>query len=316
MRTPYAVALLLTMLMAGTYWFTSVGAICRTPIAYRIGDVDPRFNISRDEVRNVLDGAASIWENATGRNLFTYDEEADLVVNFVYDSRQRNLDEAERLKEQLDQKKDINDTLGETYSSLVNEYNERKLTFEDSKAAYERKLNNYNTEVESYNEQGGAPSAVYNQLQKRKDELDTERQKINQMASELNDLGEQINKLGEKGNEIIEEYNESVSTFNDQYGYSEEFTQGDYQGNSINIYQFESRVELELVLAHELGHSLSIGHVENDTAIMYYLMGDQPMEQIGLAAEDLVAFEAVCGDVTPAERLDELRKRFVNWLNY
>lgn len=314
MRTPYAVALLLTMLLAGTYWYTSVGAICRTPVAYRIGDVDSRFGLSNDQVRVVVEEAVSIWEDATGRNLFTYDEEADLVVNFIYDSRQQNLDEAERLKEELDEKKNINDSLGETYASLVEKYNQRKLDFEDAKEAYERKLNNYNAEVESYNEQGGAPEEIYNELEMRKVALDEERQRVNEMANELNSLSSQINELGEKGNEIIEEYNQSVDVFNKQYVYSEEFTQGDYQGDSINIYQFESWEELELVLAHEFGHALSIGHVDNDTAIMYYLMGDQPIDDIGLAAEDLTAFESVCGEVSATERLTKLRRQFTQWL--
>ena len=84
--------------------------------------------------------------------------------------------------------------------------------------------------------------------------------------------------------------------FNNQFGGTREFTQGDYQGDHINVYQFRDRAELILVLAHELGHALQLDHVENPASIMYYLMGEQPPES-RLSAEDLEAFAQTCGAV-------------------
>lgn len=310
MRTSYTVFLMLSILLAGTYWYTAVEADCRLPIYYSIGDIDPRFGVSKDEVRTALSGAESVWEEATGRNLFTYAEEADLRVNFIFDERQQSANEAEVAKGELDKRANVNETLGETYARLVEEYNKLRQSYERELDSYERDLNAYNAEVQKYNDQGGAPQNVYESLEKQKQALDSRRDEINDTAAELNDLSAKINEIGEQGNNLIEEYNENVNRFNDTYGRAEEFTQGDFQGRHINVYTFEDKRELALVLAHEFGHAMTLDHVENPASVMYYLMGEQS-SPLAPTAEDLHEFDAVCGDVSTYERL---RESIINWL--
>jgi len=295
---------MLTLLLSGTYWYTSVEAVCRLPIYYSIGEVDNRFNLSQDEIRTILSEAESIWEEATGRNLFTYEEEASLKVNFIFDERQQAAEEAEEIKDKLDAKEQVNEALGDTYAELVEQYKVQQIAYEDQKSVYERKLNVYNAEVKSYNEAGGAPQDVYEQLEEDRQELDRELIDINSTASKLNNLSDKINSIGDRGNELIEQYNDSVVRFNDSYGSGEEFTQGDYQGDAINIYTFKDREELALVLAHEFGHSMSLDHVDNDKSIMHYLMGNQP-GTLEPTKEDLAAFATVCGDKSAYENLRE-----------
>ncbi len=310
MRTAYGVFLMLAILLAGTYWYKAVEADCRLPIYYTIGEIDSRFGISEDEVRTALSSAESVWEEATGRNLFTYDDNASLRINFIYDERQKEADEAEIAKGQLDGKADVNAALGETYAKLVAEYDKLRLAYERELDAYERELNAYNNEVKKYNDAGGAPPDVYESLEREKQELDAKRKEINNTADKLNGLSRQINEIGERGNTLIDQYNESVRRFNDTYGASEEFTQGDYQGREINIYTFKDRRELTLVLAHEFGHAMSLDHVDNPASIMYYLMGGQ-QSPLAPTPEDLQEFDAVCGDIST---YDKLRELILNWL--
>ncbi len=304
MRTPYAVILMLTLLLSTTYWYTSVEAVCRLPIYYSLGEIDSRFSLSDDEIRTVLSESESIWEEATGRNLFTYDEDADLKVNFIFDERQEAAEEAEELKEKLDAKEQVNEALGDTYAELVEQYNAQQIAYEDQKSVYERKLNVYNAEVKKYNEAGGAPKDVFEQLEEDRQELDRELTAINSTASKLNSLSDKINSIGDRGNELIQQYNDTVVRFNDSYGSGEEFTQGDYQGDAINIYTFKDKDELALVLAHEFGHSMSLDHVDNDKSIMHYLMGGQP-DSLEATDEDLAAFATVCGDKSVYQNLKE-----------
>lgn len=295
MRTPYAVTFLLALLLGGTYWFTAVQAGCDLPLPYRIGELDPEFELSFDEARIALVDAEAVWENATGKNLFSYDESADFSVNFVFDERQA-LTEAERtLRERLDESEGINESIDQTYAELVAEYNELKLQYADKVAAYERRLNRYNAEVQSYNEQGGAPEDEYERLEREKDALDREQSSINEMAESLNTLVEEINRVGEEGNQLIDRHNEQVEVYNRTFGHEREFTQGDYRPTSINIYTWSDRRELVLVLAHELGHAISVDHVENEASIMHYLLGGQP-ETLTPSDEDLAAFEEMCGE--------------------
>ena len=313
MRTTFTLVLMLAIILAGTYWLSAVFAVCQVPLEWRIGKLDGRFNITHEEARNVIEDAASVWEDATDRNLFSYDEDADFTINFMFDERQRTANEADALKDVLDDKQDVNESLSDAYAALVAKYQAEQIRFEDLRAVYNRKLNAYNNEVESYNQSGGAPPDVFEALEARKEALNKELVVVNNTAQKLNQMATEINQLGQRGNELIEEYNQDVNRFNERYGYSREFTQGDYQGDRINIYTFQDEAELTLVLAHELGHALSLDHVDNDTSVMYYLMGGQAMDNIQLTAEDQTHFQAICGDKTGYERL---RGQLIGWLRH
>lgn len=302
---------MLAMLIGGFYWFKAVEAVCQAPLSYSIGTIDGRFGITQDEARSFVDDAASIWEDASEKNLFSYDPESNFKINFIFDERQQTAIEAEERKEELDQKEGINETLSITYAALVAKYQDEKLKFEGQKETYEKRLSNYNEEVDGYNRSGGAPPDVYAELEERKVALDQERQAINDTAEKLNDLASQINKIGEQGNHLIDDYNEEVKDFNDEFSESREFTQGDYQGDRINIYTFRDFNELKLVLAHELGHALSLGHVDDHQSIMYYLMGEQPMDSINLTDQDIAEFQAICGEKSVYQ---SLRQTLINWL--
>ena len=141
----------------------------------------------------------------------------------------------------------------------------------------------------AYNEQGGAPEQAYRELEDRRRDLDRQRQELSGLFDKLEDLADRINAIGDKGNELIGEYNDLVADFNHTFAHGHEYTQGDYRAREINIYSFTNQEELVLVLAHELGHALSLPHVENERSIMYYLLEDQPIEA-RLSDEDKQAF--------------------------
>ena len=62
----------------------------------------------------------------------------------------------------------------------------------------------------------------------------------------------------------------------------------------MSIFQFDSKDSLILVLAHELGHSLGMEHVENPKSLMYPVLGLQKNEPNLLTKEDLTEFMDVC----------------------
>ena len=310
MRSGFTLLLMIAVLFGGGYWYLAAKAICPVPMAYRIGTVDSRFDLSSEEVRNAVSAAESLWEDATGRNLFTYDEAGGLSINFVFDERQQTANDEEHLRETLDEKEEMSDTVRAQYEKLLAEYESLSKKYDGQTAAYQTKLAAYHKEVNEWNVKGGAPEDVFNRLADTKETLAREQARLNGVGDSLNTLVRKMNALSEKGNSLITDYNETVEVYNDQFSEGHEFTQGDYENKVINIYQYDSKDELELVLAHEFGHALSLDHVEGTDAIMYRLMEGQSIEA-GIQDADLAEFDRVCGaDRSTLGLITEMVRRY------
>ena len=98
---------------------------CDTPIPYRIGSIDTRFNIERDKLALAVEKAAGIWSASYGSRLFVLDPDADLTVSLSYDERQTLTNEISELDLELkDQKSVINPQIGE-YKKRSDDFNTR-----------------------------------------------------------------------------------------------------------------------------------------------------------------------------------------------
>lgn len=303
MRNAILTVLSIVLIFGAGYIYYVAVAQCPVPLAYHVGHIDEQFNITHENAKLAALRAESVWEDATGQNLFSYDEDSNFTINFVFDDRQAFSDAENEYKERLDETASVNETISEQYENLVTQYNTLQLMYADEAEAYERALAAYNTKVQQYNDQGGAPPKAYAELEKEKDELDAEQESLNQLANKLNTVVKEINEVGSEGNRLIETYNRGVDVYNKTFGESREFTQGEYQGNVINVYTFVDIPELELVLAHEFGHALHLKHVAGEASIMYYMIGGQPAS-LDLSAYDLNEFARVCGEHSLWDRIE------------
>lgn len=297
MRFQFLAALVMTVVGAGSFWYQTTAAVCPVPLAYRVGTIDSHFSITKEEAKARLLEAEAVWEKQTGRELFVYDENAAFVVDFIYDERQEEANNEVSDRAHLDEKKKENDGLIAAAEVLQKKYEELSATYATQVQQYETRLSAYNDKVSSYNDQGGAPGAVFEELERTRKSLDRESQSLNQTADELNALADEVNAANEKSNQLVESYNKEVEAYNEKYGYEKEFTQGDYDGTKINIYKFSDNNELVTVLTHEFGHALGIDHVDDESSVMYYLLGDTN-DSLLLSKEDVEAFTAQCGTGT------------------
>ncbi len=311
MRSSLSFTLIITVIFASGYFFYTALAICPIPITYRIGELDDRFNLTKDEARLAVTEAESVWEAATGKNLFTYDVKSDFTVNFVYDERQAFSEAEDTYRAKLDTAEQVTETISAEYTELVASYDELQVTYKSKVAAYESHLADYNETVERYNQAGGAPTDEYRKLQAEKRSLDVGQRELEVLRTNLNQLVDEINLISEQGNKIVARYNDGVATYNDTFGQSREFTQGTYSSEGrIDIYTFVDKTELRLVLAHELGHALGIDHVTGSTSLMYFLISDQPAE-LTLSETDLEVFASVCGEGSRWDTIEQKIRRLI-----
>lgn len=311
MKQGLTALLIITVIFGATYWYGVARSVCAVPITYRVGVIDERFGIGEEEVKAALSDAEVLWERSVGKDLFVYDAGGAVAVNFVYDERQQRTKAEENFREVLDEKEEMSESVRAEYDRLLKEYEKLKAAYEAQTAAYERKLATYNAEVADWNEKGGAPEDVFDRLGKEKETLATEQTRLNGIGTSLNTLVRKMNALSAQGNSLISEYNETAEEYNDRFSEGGEFTQGDYEQKVINIYEFENREELRLVLAHEFGHALSLDHVQGEDSIMYHLMREQRLDT-GVTEGDRAEFARMCGDTTLTSRLIRvMREQFL-----
>lgn len=281
-------------MIAGTYWYQSTASICPAPLSYRLGNIDQSFSITTEEARSAVAAAEALWEDATGRDLFVYDESSDFTVDFVFDERQIAVDSEISERVLLDEQKQTSEQVRDSLATLQKEYGILSSSYAARAKQYEDRLFAYNTEVGKYNDRGGAPEDVFAKLEEERQAITAEAAVLAKLDSELGSMAKEINRLGAKGNQLVEDYNQEVQQYNEDFGFRGEFTQGDFQGDKIHIYTFTSATELITVLAHELGHTLGIGHVDGTSSLMYYLLDNTSSSPV-LSGEDLVAYQTVCG---------------------
>jgi hypothetical protein len=267
---------------------------CLAPFHYAIGTIDPRFNINRETLKADMQKAEALWEGAAKQDVLQYDDQSDFKVNLVFDERQQRTIESKKLAQKLDSVQELQEGLSGEYDTLSDQYDKKKSKYESDVKQYKKLSDEYERQVTYWNAQGGAPEKEYQQLQQQQKTLNALADTLEAQQKSLNALVEKINGVAAKERKVVSSYNENVATYESVYGGEKDFDQGVYTGQEINIYQFEGTDDLALVLAHEFGHALGMGHVENPKSIMYYLMSKQDINHPVPSAEDMQALQSRC----------------------
>lgn len=246
---------------------------CDVPLEYKIGSIDPRFNLSRADLMQDLQAAEAIWENADEKNLFTYSDKAELTVNLVYDERQYLSTQINSSKNQVDQER-------QSLQPNITEYEEKSREFKT-------RVDALNAKISYWNSKGGAPPDEYAAIVKEQDSLQQLANQLNQMAAQLNQTTQEVNGEINNLNSTIDTYN----TFLLQHPEG-----GIYSGasNTITLFFNNSKDEVIHTLAHEMGHALGMNHVPDPNAIMYFKVNNS----LTPSPDDMKELARVCQKVS------------------
>jgi hypothetical protein len=121
-RSGLRLIFLLVILAGVAVMYVRMPRPCREPITYRIGTVDARFGLSRQEFADSASKAASIWARPFGRSLFREEPRGVIEVNLIYDYRQEAVDKLKRLHYSMGNTKGELDDMKGRYETMKVDY--------------------------------------------------------------------------------------------------------------------------------------------------------------------------------------------------
>lgn len=287
-----------------------VRAACEVPVLWRVDRIDPRFGLSEAEAAGAVRAAAFLWESALGRVLLFRESGEGIPIRFEYDERQEETRVRQARIAEVDAEARALEESAEALELLRSRLESRRSIHQARLTAYRDRLATLEEMVEFWNARGGAPAEEVERLRQLEAEVDQLRASANAAADEVNRLVDALNRETEAHNLRVDEANRRRAAIRDAYPI-EVVQSGEYLESTrgigpltlsrdaeIRIYQFEDRDHLTLVVAHELGHALGLGHTGIEGTLMAAEgVGAAGMGPPDVTPEDVAALRELCPEL-------------------
>lgn len=255
------------------------------PLRYRIASLDPRLNISSQQMIELSKQAAAIWEKETGQKYFIYDPKAEFVIHLVFDQRQiRSIKRSENLN-LLEQEQQIWLHQNQQLQSLKENLAQSATQLELQKIEYQSNTQEYQKALQKF-ETSRPNNHLFIKLQQQRQILQQQSTQLQTQVENHNQLIQQHHAEIEKSKQLHQQLKQSVATFNQTFK-PQILHKGQFDGKQIFIYEFSSLDDLRLTLAHEFGHALGLKHTKDPKSLMYPRIKEQDAKNFQLADVDL-----------------------------
>lgn len=272
---------------------------CEEPLTYRIGTIDSRFGITKNELKDAMNEAVNLWSDVTGQPLAVYSEKGDITVEVIYDERQQMVEGERRFKEKIESEQIRTDMLQNEYDRKLKAFENKSDEYKNLAAQVADQRNELDNWVKQINDAGGFEQSEIGEFEQRKGSLRIKQEQLRYEKQKLEQLASDINSDVEKLNQSIDENNRLIDRYNNDFSGESRFAKATYRWAGkrgvITVNQFLNRQELPLILAHEFGHAVGLDHGTDPESIMHSQMGGQVLfPEIQLTAEDKAAIRDFC----------------------
>lgn len=261
-----------------------------TRLRYKIGKIDPRFNISHEQLQNLARKATDIWFLGTQKQYFTYDSDAQLTINLIYDQRQAETEARHIALGHIENSRQFSSSEESKLVQLKSDLNMYQQQINQLKDHYQNNLNHFNHQVLLFNQSINQSEVRRQQLNKAKSELTIEQQTLQNQIDQFNQKVSVLNSQVNAVNHLNQAFNQSVDQFNQRFQ-PRLFDKGLFNGREINIYEFQSTDDLRITLAHEFGHTLGLLHSGDPKSLMFPILEKQDFQNFRLTQADLQLLE-------------------------
>jgi hypothetical protein len=254
-------------------------AYCQSPLGWRLGTLDPAFNLTEAQAIEIIGTAASMWNDTTGKTLLVHDPKQGFVIDFKFDARQQQVLQQRLLQRNLTR---YDDAIQPGLQTLPEKFAEL-----DAKvAAFNQKNAQLQQQVAQWQ-----PNAKNAETQRH--QLEQQQQSLVREADWLEQQRQQLLRDRDYLNETIRQRNELVQTSAKPAAAS--FEVGvmhiKQQQRHMTLYAFSSATDLIATIAHEFGHAFGIDHTQEPDSIMFHQINAQ---QQRLTDADLKAWQSTC----------------------
>lgn len=237
------------------------------------GKQDPRFGISRPEFIRALNKAAAFWSALSNKTIAVVKEKGDIPVSLVYDDRMVFTESEKKLRIELEKAELRIDHIEVDYRAQEKEYELMLLNYRKKEASVKKMEDAFLSWVDKISESSYSREDYRKVYHQKKKAVETQQKILNADRRKVNSKGKEVNRINRDLNRLIDDKNKLVQQYNRTYSGKRQFVQGNYiytgRERNIQIYHFRSTGELEVILAHEIGHALGMNHVRDPDAIMY-----------------------------------------------
>lgn len=256
-----------------------------TRLRYQIAEVDPRFGMSKQQVIQLSQEAIQIWHSGTQKQLFVYDEQAQLKIKLIYDVRQDNYNAFKQTQQELDHEQNSN-------QRISNNLDASKSSLEQMQQSLRQEQIQLRAEADYLNQQRMSWSRIENEQGENRQRIEAQYHVLKEKSQLLQRNIDYYNQMNAQYNQQVSQHNSNIDRYNwnilqaKQRFPPREFHKGVFMGDQIQIYQFDAQDDLRLTLAHELGHALGLGHHADPEALMYPVLGEQDLQNFKLKPAD------------------------------